>query len=134
MQTLPFLFAFIAVLALIGVAAWLVRRFANNRLGANTQRGRMPRLAVIDAAAVDGRRRLVLVRRDNIEHLLMIGGPTDIVIEPNIVRAMPARDQASPRPSVGAELPPRVALPDAGNWSDGDGAAAQEPAMPEPPP
>src|SRR6266576_3745108 len=58
MQTLTFLFAFIAVLALIGVAAWLVRRFATNRLGTNTNRGRMPRLAVIDAAAVDGRRRL----------------------------------------------------------------------------
>ena len=41
----------------------------------NPNRGRMPRLAVIDAAAVDGRRRLVLVRRDNVEHLLMIGGP-----------------------------------------------------------
>ena len=46
--------AFVVVLGLIGVAAWLVRRFASNRLGANTQRGRMPRLAVIDAAAVDG--------------------------------------------------------------------------------
>jgi hypothetical protein len=42
---------------------------------------------VIDAAAVDGRRRLVLVRRDNVEHLLMIGGPADLVVEPNIVRA-----------------------------------------------
>ena len=117
MQTLTFLFAFIAVLALIGVAAWLVRRYANNRLGANTQRGRMPRLAVIDAAAVDGRRRLVLVRRDNVEHLLMIGGPSDIVVEPNIVRAMPNRDQMAPRPAVG-EQPPRIApLPDAA-WSD----------------
>ena len=117
MQTLTFLFAFIAVLALIGVAAWLVRRFANNRLGANTQRGRMPRLAVIDAAAVDGRRRLVLVRRDNVEHLLMIGGPSDIVVEPNIVRAMPGRDMA-PRPAVAAEQPPRIApLPDAA-WSE----------------
>jgi flagellar protein FliO/FliZ len=117
MQTLTFLFAFIAVLALIGVAAWLVRRFANNRLGANTQRGRMPRLAVIDAAAVDGRRRLVLVRRDNVEHLLMIGGPSDIVVEPNIVRAMPNRDQMAPRPAVG-EQPPRIApLPDAA-WSE----------------
>src|SRR5512141_3479557 len=118
MQTLTFLFAFIAVLALIGVAAWLVRRFANNRLGANTQRGRMPRLAVIDAAAVDGRRRLVLVRRDNVEHLLMIGGPSDIVVEPNIVRAMPGRDQMAPRPAVAGEAPPRIApLPDA-NWND----------------
>src|ERR671934_93218 len=105
MQTVTFFFAFVAVLALIGLAAWLVRRFANNRLGANTQRGRMPRLAVIDAAAVDGRRRLVLVRRDNVEHLLMIGGPSDIVVEPNIVRAMPNRDQMAPRPSVTRRCP-----------------------------
>src|SRR6266481_2647629 len=139
-QTLTFLFAFIAVLALIGVAAWLVRRFATNRLGANPNRGRMPRLAVIDAAAVDGRRRLVLVRRDNIEHLLMIGGPTDIVVESNIVRAMPARDQIPQRPpGAAAEPPPRIApLPDAG-WTDGEPTRAEifdhpEPQMPEPPP
>ena len=140
MQALTFVFAFVAVLALIGVAAWLVRRFAGNRLGANTNRGRMPRLAVIDAAAVDGRRRLVLVRRDNIEHLLMIGGPTDIVVEPNIVRAMPGRDQMSQRPAVGTESQTRVApLPDAANWSDGEGSRSDpfdhaEPQMPEPPP
>jgi flagellar protein FliO/FliZ len=138
-QTFLFIFAFIVVLALIGLTAWLVRRFAGNRLGANANRGRMPRLAVIDAAAVDGRRRLVLVRRDNVEHLLMIGGPTDIVVEPNIVRAMPARDQAPQRPTPGAaELPPRVALPDATGWSDGDARSDSfdfsEPAMPEPPP
>ncbi|HET7911489.1 MAG TPA: flagellar biosynthetic protein FliO, partial [Pseudolabrys sp.] len=86
-----FFIAFLVVLALIGLTAWLVRRFGANRLG-NAARGRQPRLAVIDAATVDGRRRLVLIRRDNIEHLLMIGGPTDVVIEPNIVRAVAARD------------------------------------------
>ena len=140
MQAVTFFFAFVAVLALIGVAAWLVRRFAGNRLGANTNRGRMPRLAVIDAAAVDGRRRLVLVRRDNIEHLLMIGGPTDIVVESNIVRASAARVQMARAAVGGAELPPRIApLPDAGNWSDGDSARPDildqaEPQMPEPPP
>src|SRR6202051_2119087 len=126
MQALTFFFAFVAVLALIGVAAWLVRRFAGNRLGANTNRGRMPRLAVIDAAAVDGRRRLVLVRRDNIEHLLMIGGPTDIVVEPNIVRSMPGRDQMAQRAGVGAEPQPRIVpLPDAIGWSDGDGPRSE---------
>jgi flagellar protein FliO/FliZ len=139
MQALTFVFAFVAVLALIGVAAWLVRRFAGNRLGTNTNRGRMPRLAVIDAAAVDGRRRLVLVRRDNIEHLLMIGGPTDIVVEPNIVRAMPGRDQIPQRPAAG-EGPPRIApLPDPGGWTDSDATRSDvfdhpEPQMPEPPP
>ncbi len=143
MQALTFFFAFVAVLALIGAAAWLVRRFAGNRLGANTNRGRMPRLAVIDAAAVDGRRRLVLVRRDNVEHLLMIGGPTDIVVEPNIVRALPGRDQIPPRPAVGsAEPPPRISpLPDAATGTTSlcradafEPAEPPMPIMPEPPP
>ena len=88
-----FFIAFAVVLALIGLTAWLVRRFGSNRLGGNA-RGRQPRLAVIDAATVDGRRRLVLIRRDNVEHLLMIGGPTDVVVEPNIVRATGGRDVA----------------------------------------
>jgi hypothetical protein len=80
------------------------------------------------------------VRRDNIEHLLMIGGPTDIVVETNIVRAMPGRDQMPPRPAAGAEPQARTApLPDAASWTDGDGSRSDmfdhaEPAMPEPPP
>jgi flagellar biogenesis protein FliO len=135
MQALTFFFAFVAVLALIGVAAWLVRRFAGNRIGANPNRGRMPRLAVIDAAAVDNRRRLVLVRRDNIEHLLMIGGPTDIVVEANIVRATTARDQIPQRNGGAAEPPPRITpLPEAAIWTDGDPLDLPEPQMPEPPP
>ena len=68
---LRFLFAFIVVLGLIGLFAWLARRFGATKLGSMAARGRQPRLAVIDAAAVDGRRRLLLIRRDNVEHLLM---------------------------------------------------------------
>ncbi len=133
MQVITFVLAFVVVLALIGVTAWLVRRFAGNRLGANANRGRMPRLAVIDAAAVDGRRRLVLVRRDNIEHLLMIGGPTDIVVEPNIVRAMPGRDQMSTRPAVAPEaaLPRAAPLPDTA-WNESEAARAENFDLPEP--
>jgi len=132
MQTpLTFFFAFVAVLVLIGIVAWLVRRFAGNRLGGNAGRGRMPRLAVIDAAAVDGRRRLVLVRRDNVEHLLMIGGPSDLVVEPNIVRAMPARDQAATRSEPSPRLGP---LPDDEPAAAPDRFEPAEPALPEPPP
>lgn len=47
-------------------------------------RNRKTRLAVMDATAVDSHRRLVLVRRDDIEHLLLIGGPTDLVVERDI--------------------------------------------------
>ena len=104
-----FFIAFLVVLALIGLTAWLVRRFGSNRLG-GAPRGRQPRLAVIDAASGDGRRRLVLIRRDNVEHLLMIGGPTDVVVEQNIVRAAGGRETV--------REPARVAAP-----------AAAEPAI-----
>src|SRR5215831_6803596 len=109
-----FFIAFLVVLALIGLTAWLVRSFGANRLG-GAARGRQPRLAVIDAATVDGRRRLVLIRRDNIEHLLMIGGPTDLVVEPNIVRAVAAREvvreparAAAPAEPVARTAPPTI--------------------------
>ena len=122
-----FFIAFLVVLGLIAVTAWVVRRFGAERLGAATARGRQPRLAVIDAAAVDGRRRLILIRRDNVEHLLMIGGPSDVVIEPNIVRAAAAsREQPAPaRASAATDALPRaLPLGDVGAW----------PLQPEPAP
>jgi len=90
------------VLASIGVLVWLVHVFRSERTRAASRRARQPRLAVIDAATVDGRRRLVLIRRDNVEHLLMIGGQADIVVESNIVRAT-AREPALARPPAFAE-------------------------------
>jgi flagellar protein FliO/FliZ len=44
----------------------------------------VPRLEVIDYANVDGKRRLLLIRRDDVEHLIMTGGPVDMVIETGI--------------------------------------------------
>lgn len=43
-----------------------------------------PRLAVMEQASVDSRRKLVLIRRDDVEHLIMTGGPVDVVIETGI--------------------------------------------------
>jgi flagellar biogenesis protein FliO len=87
----------VVVLVLVAAVYWLVRRYSTGGLG-RIGRGRVPRLAVIDAMAVDGRRRLVLVRRDNIEHLLLIGGPTDVVVEQAIQR--PRRPAAKPQPAT----------------------------------
>jgi flagellar protein FliO/FliZ len=86
-----FILAFILVLALIGLTAWLIRQFGSARATtAGGGRRSQPRLAVLDSAVVDARRRLVLIRRDNVEHLLLIGGPTDVVVEVNAVRAQSA--------------------------------------------
>lgn len=134
MDLWKFFFAFLFVLILIGAAAWLVRRFGSSNVNASANRGRMPRLAVIDATAVDSRRRLVLVRRDNVEHLLMIGGPSDIVVEPNIQRAPAAAPIPGSRGMSGA-------LGDAPSWSDTDLGVRPDPVeldvpipAPEPPP
>jgi hypothetical protein len=70
--------------------------------------GRAPRLAVPDTLAVDSRRKLVLVRRDNVEHLLLVGGSTDLVIEPAIQRYTAnnrARPSTAARPEAAAPQP-----------------------------
>jgi hypothetical protein len=85
----------IGLLCLVAVL-WIMR----NRPSSPFVRGgknRQPRLAVLDAAAVDTRRRLVLVRRDDVEHLIMIGGPTDIVIESRIAAEEAAQASAGVR-------------------------------------
>jgi hypothetical protein len=110
-----FSIALLIVLALIGVTIWLMRQFRANRLGGDAARRRQPRrLAVIDAARIDGSRSVVLIRRDNIEHLLMIGGSTDVVIEANIMRTTGASESARPpapeRGRLAAELS-RLPLP-----------------------
>ncbi|MDX8477859.1 flagellar biosynthetic protein FliO [Mesorhizobium sp. VK24D] len=78
-------------------------------------RNRKTRLAVMDATAVDSHRRLVLVRRDDIEHLILIGGPTDVVVERDIRLAAPRRpaltgdgghqQPAAPRPRAPQPAP-----------------------------
>jgi hypothetical protein len=92
-----FVIAFVGVLGLIGAGTLLWRRLGGP-LSPLGPRGRPARLAVVDAAAVDTRRRLVLIKRDNVEHLLMIGGPTDIVVEPNITRTGAIAPSREPRP------------------------------------
>ena len=101
----------VALLALVGVF-WLIRARSSStfiRGGKN----RMPRLAVLDATAVDTKRRLVLIRRDEVEHLVMIGGPTDIVIESRITQPDEERDAFAPPPRYAP--PPPSAQPE---WRD----------------
>jgi hypothetical protein len=127
-----FVLAFAVVLGAMAGLFWLMKRLGANRVGADKTRGRQPRLAVIDAAAVDSRRRLVLIRRDNVEHLVLIGGPSDVVIEQNIVRAVPvapAREAPPPRGpgetvTRGTDMVRQDSLP----------RPAAEPNWPPPPP
>lgn len=80
-----FVLALAFVLALILAAAWLFRRFGRGRVNAPRRgSGSMRRLAVVEAVAIDTRRRMVLVRRDNREHLLILGPQGETVVETGI--------------------------------------------------
>ena len=77
----------LALVALAGVAAlWVVRGHQAGQSPMTALFGPRPekRIAVVEHASVDGRRRLILVRRDDVEHLIMTGGPVDVVIETGI--------------------------------------------------
>lgn len=83
-------------------------------------RNRKARLAITDATALDGQRRLVLVRRDDVEHLLLIGGSSDIIVEQDIRIGQPRRtttpterEPAAPAAPVAAPAPSTPSAPPA---------------------
>jgi hypothetical protein len=100
------LFALVIILLLLVFA--VLRRVTGGTFVAGG-RNRQVRLSVTDAAAVDNRRRLVLVRRDDVEHLILIGGPSDIVIEQNIRQF--AKQPSRIEPVAGAAEPEVKAEP-----------------------
>src|SRR3954451_17240427 len=89
-----YLIAFVVIFAVLALAALAIRRFTGDHLAMNGQdrnRARQPRLGIVDVYDLARQRQLILLRRDNVEHLLLIGGPNDVVIETNIVRVAGAR-------------------------------------------
>src|SRR4051812_25726415 len=73
--------AFAIILVLLLLLAYILRLITRRSLRpAGGGRGRQPRLGVVEVFDVDRQRQLLLLRRDNVEHLVMIGGPNDVVV------------------------------------------------------
>ena len=87
---LRFVLAFAFVLALIGLFAWSLKRWpALSGLGLRRAAGGRQRLEVVEMCYLGPRHRLALVRRDGVEHLLLLGPDTSTVIESGIASALP---------------------------------------------
>jgi flagellar protein FliO/FliZ len=88
---LTYLLIIMLLAAAVVAAAWVIRSYLNGETPAASFFGPKPdpRLGVTEQANVDGRRRLLLIRRDEVEHLIMTGGPVDVVIESNISQKRP---------------------------------------------
>jgi flagellar protein FliO/FliZ len=78
---LRFTLALILVLGLIALLAWLLRRFG---MGVKMTKGR--RLGVVEVQMLGPRHRLMLIRRDEVEHLVVVGPGSETVIESGIKR------------------------------------------------
>lgn len=107
------LFTGLALLFVALLLWFLLRKALGDRINMSERadrRGRPPRLGVTETFSIGPQgRRLVMVRRDNVEHLIMIGGPNDVVIETNVVRG---ERPSVPRPEVRTVEPDPLPLPD----------------------
>ena len=131
----PYIGPLLAALAICAVLiiAILIYKLINQRV-----RGRRgSRLGINEYHELDKTRRLVLVRRDGMEHLLLIGGPQDVVIETGIDSGAmaelshvepvnePIPIRQAPRPAIfGSRRPPlRPVEPSMRNNGDDDQAS-----------
>jgi flagellar protein FliO/FliZ len=97
-----FLIGLVFVLALILALAWVARQLKLVPGALKMPRNGPRRLSVIEAASVDAKRRLVLVRRDNVEHLVLLGPTSETIVETGIT---PPASSMPASPSTGE--PPR---------------------------
>jgi flagellar protein FliO/FliZ len=86
---LRFLLVLVFVLGLIGGAAWLARRFGLGGRLPQAARGKQRRLGIVEVQPLDGRRKLVLIQRDDTEHLVILGQGSETVVERGIAAAAP---------------------------------------------
>ncbi len=78
------LFTILALFAVIVIAAGASYLYTRTRSDNPLFTPRVRRLAFIERTHLDGGRKLLLVRRDEVEHLILIGGPIDLVVETGI--------------------------------------------------
>jgi|TARA_R110001592_G_scaffold187790_1_gene432685 flagellar protein FliO/FliZ len=79
-----FILALIFVIGLIALLAAMARRAGWGFPAAAIKRASNRRLGIVEVTPLDGRRRLILVRRDDTEHLLLVGPTSELLIETGI--------------------------------------------------
>lgn len=138
MQLLPAVLALAAFLVAILLTLYIVRMLFGRRIRVSGGRNRPKRLDIVDAFDLDRERQLVIVRRDNVEHLLLIGGPSDVLIEASIERPAGAQVETKPegRPAAPGVTPSWPAPPQPAEEAEETPVAAREPAprIPSPAP
>jgi hypothetical protein len=106
-------YTYYAMAALAVIAVLVVAVVVARAVGGRVRGRRGSRLGISEYREIDKQRRLVLVRRDGVEHLLLIGGGEDVVVETGIVgEASSGRTRRRPaaQPDEGQSEPVEPAL------------------------
>lgn len=82
-----FVFALLFVIGLIALLAYGARKLGFvPKVTLKSGKSKDKRLNIVEILPVDAKRRLLLIKRDDTEHLIMIGSEHDLVIEQNITK------------------------------------------------
>ncbi|MCM5559475.1 flagellar biosynthetic protein FliO [Pleomorphomonas sp. JP5] len=111
--------ALAVVAGLLLLLRWVLRNYATGGQ-LSIGRSRQNRLTIVEQIALDQRRRLLLVRRDGVEHLILVGGGNDLVVEPTIIRGVPVG-------SLGRTARPAVSS--TASSEESEATAAETPAV-----
>ncbi len=112
--------------AVLAVLHFRFGLFRQRKARGGTQSGILghSRVEVLESTPVDDERRLVLLRCDRIEHLVMVGGPADLVVENDVKKV---RGPGAPADAIVPETGKLAAAPILGA-----AAAKEAPAAPMP--
>ena len=100
-----FVLALVFVLGLIGLLAAMVRKYAIGMGKVPVRRGQERRLSLVEVLPLDAKRRAVLLRRDDVEHLVILGPENQTVVETNVPAPPEHGDAASgPAPAFAEVL------------------------------
>lgn len=82
-EVLRFVGALVFIIGLIGLCGFAARKYGLFT-GGYTMPGALKRLAIVETKPLDTKNRIVLIRRDGKEHLILLGAEQSLVIESGI--------------------------------------------------
>ncbi|NIJ41158.1 flagellar protein FliO/FliZ [Parvibaculum indicum] len=94
-EVLRFVGALVFIIGLIGLCGYAARKWGLFT-GGYTMPGALKRLAIVETKPLDTKNRLVLIRRDGKEHLILLGAEQSLVIESGIDAPVEERKVEAP--------------------------------------
>ncbi len=89
------IFGLLVVIGLIGMCALIARKAGFATLPNGVSRRR--RLSIVETLPLDARRRLIIVKHDDREHLIVLGAQSETLVDSQTAPAAPQASQPTPR-------------------------------------